>query len=83
MTARQSDKDVRHIEIDLSGSDLHYLPGDALGVWFDNDPALVGEILDLLGIDPATEIQAGGKTLPVASALLSHFELTQNTPAFV
>ncbi|HFB1747022.1 TPA: sulfite reductase subunit alpha [Neisseria gonorrhoeae] len=74
---------MRHIEIDLSGSDLHYLPGDALGVWFDNDPALVGEILDLLGIDPATEIQAGGKTLPVASALLSHFELTQNTPAFV
>ncbi|EMT8710075.1 sulfite reductase subunit alpha, partial [Neisseria gonorrhoeae] len=67
MTARQSDKDVRHIEIDLSGSDLHYLPGDALGVWFDNDPALVGEILDLLGINPATEIQAGGKTLPVAS----------------
>lgn len=62
---------------------MHYLPGDALGVWFDNDPALVGEILDLLGIDPATEIQAGGKTLPVASALLSHFELTQNTPAFV
>ncbi|HEZ4835856.1 TPA: assimilatory sulfite reductase (NADPH) flavoprotein subunit [Neisseria meningitidis] len=83
ITARQSDKDVRHIEIDLSGSDLHYLPGDALGVWFDNDPALVREILDLLGIDPATEIQAGGKTLPVASALLSHFELTQNTPAFV
>ncbi|HGG7992049.1 TPA: flavodoxin domain-containing protein, partial [Neisseria meningitidis] len=61
ITARQSDKDVRHIEIDLSGSDLHYLPGDALGVWFDNDPALVREILDLLGIDPATEIQAGGK----------------------
>lgn len=74
---------MRHIEIDLSGSDLHYLPGDALGVWFDNDPALVGEILDLLGIDPATEIQAGGKMMPVARALSSHFELTQNTPAFV
>ncbi|HEZ3561004.1 assimilatory sulfite reductase (NADPH) flavoprotein subunit [Neisseria meningitidis] len=83
ITARQSDKDVRHIEIDLSGSDLHYLPGDALGVWFDNNPALVGEILDLLGIDPATEIQAGGKMMPVARALSSHFELTQNTPAFV
>ncbi|HID7676371.1 TPA: assimilatory sulfite reductase (NADPH) flavoprotein subunit [Neisseria meningitidis] len=83
ITARQSDKDVRHIEIDLSGSDLHYLPGDALGVWFDNDPALVREILDLLGIDPATEIQAGGKMMPVARALSSHFELTQNTPAFV
>lgn len=83
ITARQSDKDVRHIELDLSGSDLSYQAGDALGVWFDNNPALVGEILDLLGIDPATEIQAGGKMMPVARALSSHFELTQNTPAFV
>lgn len=83
ITARQSDKDVRHFEIDLSGSDLHYQAGDALGVWFDNDPALIEEILGLLNIAPETEVQAAGKTLPISTALLSHFELTQNTPAFV
>ncbi|WP_281773305.1 assimilatory sulfite reductase (NADPH) flavoprotein subunit [Haemophilus parahaemolyticus] len=83
ITARQSDKDVRHIEIDLSGSDLHYQAGDALGVWFDNDPALVDEILGVLGIDPQTAVQAGEKAQPIAAALLSHFELTQNTPAFM
>lgn len=83
ITARQSDKDVRHFEIDLSGSDLHYQAGDALGVWFDNDPALIEEILGLLNIAPETEVSVAGKTLPISTALLSHFELTQNTPAFV
>lgn len=83
ITARQSDKDVRHIEIDLSGSDLHYQAGDALGVWFDNDPALVAEILGLLHIASETEVNVAGKTPPISTALLSHFELTQNTPAFV
>lgn len=36
ITGRHSDKDIRHIEISLAGSELQYLPGDALGVWFKN-----------------------------------------------
>ena len=44
ITGRGSLKDVRHIEIDLGDSGLRYQPGDALGVWFDNDPALVEEL---------------------------------------
>lgn len=32
ITGRNSEKDVRHIEIDLSGSGLQYRAGDALGV---------------------------------------------------
>ena len=78
ITGRQSDKDVRHLEFDLAGSDLHYQAGDALGVWFDNDPKLVDEILSLAQIDP-TE----GKAQTISTALLSYLELTQNTPAFV
>ena len=35
ITGRNSDKDVRHIELDLAGSGLQYTAGDALGVWFD------------------------------------------------
>ncbi|MBN6065884.1 assimilatory sulfite reductase (NADPH) flavoprotein subunit [Aggregatibacter actinomycetemcomitans] len=83
ITARQSDKDVRHIELDLSGSDLHYQAGDALGVWFDNDPALVEEILQLAQIDGKESVEVQGKTLEISTALLSHVELTQNTPNFV
>ena len=83
ITGRQSDKDVRHLEFDLAGSDLHYQAGDALGVWFDNDPTLVDEILSLAQIDPTTEVTIEGKTQTISTALLSHLELTQNTPAFV
>ena len=83
ITGRQSDKDVRHLEFDLAGSDLHYQAGDALGVWFDNDPKLVDEILSLAQIDPTTEVTIEGKTQTISTALLSHLELTQNTPAFV
>ena len=83
ITGRQSDKDVRHLEFDLAGSDLHYQAGDALGVWFDNDPKLVDEILSLGQIDPTTEVTIEGKTQTISTALLSYLELTQNTPAFV
>ena len=83
ITGRQSDKDVRHLEFDLAGSDLHYQAGDALGVWFDNDPKLVDEVLSLAQIDPTTEVTIEGKTQTISTALLLHLELTQNTPAFV
>ena len=83
ITGRQSDKDVRHLEFDLAGSDLHYQAGDALGVWFDNDPKLVDEILSLAQIDPTTEVTIEEKAQTISTALLSHLELTQNTPAFV
>lgn len=83
ITGRQSDKDVRHLEFDLAGSDLHYQAGDALGVWFDNDPKLVDEVLSLAQIDPTTEVTIEGKAQTISTALLSHLELTQNTPAFV
>ncbi len=33
ITARESGKDVRHIELSLEGSGLPYEPGDSLGVW--------------------------------------------------
>lgn len=57
ITGRDSEKDVRHIEIDLGDSGLRYQPGDALGVWYQNDPALVKELVELLwlkGTEPVS-----------------------------
>ncbi len=48
---------MRHIEIDLGDSGLRYQPGDALGVWYQNDPQLVKELVELLwlkGDEPVT-----------------------------
>ena len=79
ITGRDSEKDVRHIEIDLGDSGLRYQPGDALGVWYQNDPALVKELVELLWLTGEEPVTVDGKTLPLAKALEWHFELTVNT----
>ena len=83
ITGRDSLKDVRHIEIDLGDSGLRYQPGDALGVWYQNDPALVKELAELLWLKGDEPVTVNGKTLPLAEALQWHFELTVNTANIV
>ncbi|WP_338884562.1 NADPH-dependent assimilatory sulfite reductase flavoprotein subunit [Xenorhabdus sp. TH1] len=83
ITGRGSDKDVRHVEIDLGDSGLRYQPGDALGVWFENDPALVDELIALLWLEGSEQVNVHGKSLPLREALISHVELTQNTSVIV
>ena len=83
ITGRNSEKDVRHIEIDLGDSGLRYQPGDALGVWYQNDPALVKELVELLWLKGDEQVSVDGKTLPLAEALQWHFELTVNTANIV
>ncbi|ELO0987072.1 NADPH-dependent assimilatory sulfite reductase flavoprotein subunit [Citrobacter freundii] len=79
ITGRDSEKDVRHIEIDLGDSGLRYQPGDALGVWYQNDPDLVKELVELLWLKGDEPVTVEGKTLSLAEALRWHFELTVNT----
>ncbi|EMS8652041.1 NADPH-dependent assimilatory sulfite reductase flavoprotein subunit [Klebsiella pneumoniae] len=79
ITGRNSEKDVRHIEIDLGDSGLRYQPGDALGVWYQNDPQLVKELVELLWLKGDEPVTVEGKTLPLSEALQWHFELTVNT----
>ncbi|MCF5896922.1 assimilatory sulfite reductase (NADPH) flavoprotein subunit [Aeromonas veronii] len=79
ITGRDSTKDIRHIEINLADSGLTYQPGDALGVWFDNDADLVGEVLALTGLS-GDEATAHGS---LHTALTSHFELTRLHGGFI
>ncbi|WP_333498894.1 NADPH-dependent assimilatory sulfite reductase flavoprotein subunit [Kluyvera sp. CHPC 1.2972] len=83
ITGRDSEKDVRHIEIDLGDSGLRYQPGDALGVWYQNDPELVKELVELLWLKGDESVTVEGKTMPLADALQWHFELTVNTANIV
>lgn len=83
ITGRDSEKDVRHLEIDVGDSGLRYQPGDALGVWYQNDPALVKELVELLWLKGDEQVTVNGKTLPLAEALQWHFELTVNTANIV
>ncbi|MFM5154926.1 assimilatory sulfite reductase (NADPH) flavoprotein subunit [Aeromonas veronii] len=79
ITGRDSTKDIRHIEINLADSGLTYQPGDALGVWFDNDAELVGEVQALTGLS-GDEATAHGT---LRAALTSHFELTRLHGGFI
>lgn len=83
ITDHTAEKDVRHLEFDLSGSDLSYQAGDVLGVWFENDPALVAEIVKAVGLKGDEEVTIEGNLFELATALQTKLELTQNTPAFV
>ncbi len=47
-----SDKDTRHVVIDIAGSGLEYAPGDSFGIYPRNDPALADAVLAALGIPP-------------------------------
>ncbi|MGN5086232.1 assimilatory sulfite reductase (NADPH) flavoprotein subunit [Aeromonas hydrophila] len=79
ITGRDSTKDIRHIEISLEESGIRYQPGDALGIWFDNDPALVSEVLVLAGLS-GDEATARGSLREV----LSHeLELTRLHGGFI
>ncbi|MDG2962969.1 assimilatory sulfite reductase (NADPH) flavoprotein subunit [Exercitatus varius] len=83
ITDKSSEKDVRHLEFDLSGSGLTYQPGDVLGVYFENDPALAAEILAAVGLKGDEEVTVDGNLFDISTALQTKLELTQNTPAFV
>ena len=79
ITGRNSVKDIRHIEIDLSESGIQYQVGDVLGLFFKNDPKLVAEVLKAVEIDPSEKV--GEQT--AEEALLESFELTKLHSTFV
>lgn len=83
ITGRDSQKDIRHIEISLEGADLHYQPGDALGVWFNNSAEKVDELIALLWLSGDEPVSIKSKTLSLKDALLYHCELTQNSAPIV
>ena len=80
ITGRNSLDDIRHYEIDLSGSGIRYQPGDVLGLYFKNDPRLISDVLQAVEIDPSESV-AGGKN--AEEALLEDFELTKLHTKFV
>ncbi|WP_170940081.1 assimilatory sulfite reductase (NADPH) flavoprotein subunit [Vibrio cholerae] len=83
ITGRDSGKDVRHIEIDLADSGITYQPGDALGVWYENRPQLVAELLESVGLSGDEQVQVDGETLSLHSALTHHYEITAANPQLV
>lgn len=83
LTGRGSRKDVRHVELSLEGSGLTYLPGDALGVWPANPPALVEAVLAELRLDGSTRVGLDGHDHSLHDWFERHRELTRLSRPFL
>ncbi|XJZ27552.1 assimilatory sulfite reductase (NADPH) flavoprotein subunit [Bacillota bacterium Lsc_1132] len=77
LNGRGSNKETRHIELSLEGSGLTYEPGDALGIYPENDPELVEGLLKELKWDPEEKVTVKqGDVRPLKDALTSYYEIT-------
>jgi sulfite reductase (NADPH) flavoprotein alpha-component len=83
ITARDSDKDIRHVEFSLEGSGLTYEPGDALGVWPRQPSAQVEEVLELLNLAPDVVVEHDSTRLPLSEWLGKKRELTRLARPFL
>lgn len=80
LNGRGSNKETHHLELSLEGSGLTFEPGDSLGVYPENDPALVEQLLNELKWskdDQVTVKQGDVRTLQ--EALQSYYEITTLT----
>lgn len=82
ITGRDSDRDIRHLEFSLENSGLRYAPGDALGVWPTQSPALVDAVLTALRLDGDAPVRVGEEEHALRTWLSEHRELTQLTRPF-
>jgi sulfite reductase (NADPH) flavoprotein alpha-component len=83
ITGRGSAREVRHLEISLAGSGLEYRPGDALGVWHDNPPPVVADVLAALGATGDEPVDADGRSLSLRDWLTREREVTRLTRPFL
>jgi sulfite reductase (NADPH) flavoprotein alpha-component len=79
-----SEKDTRHVELALHNSELSYSVGDALGIFPENCPELVTEILATLKFS-GDEIVTGreGTQITMREALSGHYEITKISQPFL
>ncbi|MBS0213539.1 MAG: assimilatory sulfite reductase (NADPH) flavoprotein subunit [Proteobacteria bacterium] len=83
IAGRGSSKDIRHLELSLRGSGLHYEPGDALGVWPTHADTLVDAVLEATRLDGDARVEHAGETLPLRAWLASRRELTRLSRPFL
>jgi sulfite reductase (NADPH) flavoprotein alpha-component len=73
LNAPESDKEVRHYELDLAGAEIAYHAGDSIAVHATNDPALVDALLTEFGVDPDHAVADHDE--PLGVLLATHLEI--------
>ena len=83
ITSRHATRDVRHVEVSLTGSGLRYQPGDALGVWHENPAPVVTSVLEASRLDGDQVVDVDGTAKPLRDWLTSSREITRLTRPFL
>ena len=83
ITTDDAHTSVQHLSLAIDPQLVTYRPGDALGVWFRNDPQLVDAVLHLTGLDAKEPVEIQGRSEDLGEALASQLELTQLHPLVV
>ncbi|MBL7969236.1 MAG: assimilatory sulfite reductase (NADPH) flavoprotein subunit [Prolixibacteraceae bacterium] len=76
ITGRDSDKEVYHVELSLEGSGLTYEPGDSVGIYANNPPALIRSILGKSGFSGNENVALKGDQFLLEEALRDRLEIT-------
>jgi len=83
LSSAGSNKDTRHLVINLAGSGISYLPGDSLGVVPRNFPKTVDDLLPHLGIDPQATVDQPTGATTARDILISGYILNRVSKKFV
>lgn len=78
LNGRGSDRETRHIELSLEGSNLQYEPGDSLGIYPENHPQLVEELIAAMGWngEETITVNKNGEQRTLRDALRRYYEIT-------
>lgn len=79
ITAKKCNKDIRHIELDISSSGITYNPGDLLGIFYQNNLDLVKKILSLTKIKHDEIVKIKDEELSIEQALVEKLDITKNS----
>lgn len=83
LNADGSQKETRHFEISLAGSDLNYEAGDSLGVWPTNCPELVADILRALHCSGDEPVKLSAGSFSLRSALAEKLDISRPSHEFL
>ncbi|MGG1879530.1 assimilatory sulfite reductase (NADPH) flavoprotein subunit [Paenibacillus cisolokensis] len=85
LNGRGSERETRHLELSLEGSNLQYEPGDSLGVYPENHPQLVEDLITAMDWrgEEAVATDKNGTERPLREALLRHYEITVLTKPLI
>jgi sulfite reductase (NADPH) flavoprotein alpha-component len=78
LNGRGSDRETRHLELSLEGSNLQFEPGDCLGIYPENHPDLVDTLIEAMGWNPEEFVLVNkkGEERSLREALLRNYEIT-------